>query len=410
MAYKGGLIGNDNLYVPDAPTIGTATAGDQQISIAFTTPSDVGNDDVTGFVATAFTGSTAIGATGTSSPIVITGLTGSTAYTVSVAAINDYGTGPYSSASNSATPYAAAPSGYAWFIGGGISDAADYKSIDILNIASTGNATDFGDAVDGTAYYQVGAGSASRGLIFGGNGDKDLIQYFEFNTTGSAATFGSLSEEINNGMATGSSTRAVRGGGLKHGGAGNSNVMEYVTIANTGDTTDFGDLTVARYGNSGQANSTTRGMFMNGIPSSSNSDVVDYITIASTGNATDFGNTISAYRSACSTSSATRAVIAGKNFGNIPNGATNTKDIDYFTIASTGNATDFGELITNYSDQGAGASNKTRGVFAGGFGGSWTNVIEYITIASTGNATDFGDLTVIRSRLASASNSHGGIA
>ena len=55
MAYKGGLIGNDNLYVPDAPTIGTATADDGSISITFTAPSDVGNDAITGFIATAFT-------------------------------------------------------------------------------------------------------------------------------------------------------------------------------------------------------------------------------------------------------------------------------------------------------------------------------------------------------------------
>jgi hypothetical protein len=46
------------------------------------------------------------------------------------------------------------------------------------------------------------------------------------------------------------------------------------------------------------------------------------------------------------------------------------------------------------------------GVFGGG--GS-SNVIDYITIASAGNATDFGDLTEARYNLSACSNSHGGL-
>jgi len=47
------------------------------------------------------------------------------------------------------------------------------------------------------------------------------------------------------------------------------------------------------------------------------------------------------------------------------------------------------------------------GLFGGGTGG--TDVIDYVTIATTGNATDFGDLTVARYRLAGCSNDHGGL-
>jgi len=42
--------------------------------------------------------------TATSSPITVSGLTNNTAYTFTVAGVNGTGTGPYSSASNSATP------------------------------------------------------------------------------------------------------------------------------------------------------------------------------------------------------------------------------------------------------------------------------------------------------------------
>ena len=41
----------------------------------------------------------------------------------------------------------------------------------------------------------------------------------------------------------------------------------------------------------------------------------------------------------------------------------------------------------------AGTSNGSRGCFAGGWPSSRQLVIDYVTIMSTGNATDFGDLT-----------------
>ena len=41
-------------------------------------------------------------------------------------------------------------------------------------------------------------------------------------------------------------------------------------------------------------------------------------------------------------------------------------------------------------------SSSIRGLFAGGSTPSNINTIEFVTIATTGNATDFGDLTVAR--------------
>jgi hypothetical protein len=82
--------------------------------------------------------------------------------------------------------------------------------------------------------------------------------------------------------------------------------------------------------------------------------------------------------------------------------------IEYITIASTGNATDFGDLLATAYAVG-GTSSPTRGVFAGGSTGSNQNVIQYVTIDTTGNAADFGDLTVARAGLQGASDGHGGL-
>lgn len=97
---------------PSAPTIGTATAGDQTVSIAFTAPVNTGKPTITGYTATLSPGG--ITKTGASSPIVFgagDGVVNDTAYTGVVKATNSEGTGPDSSSSNSVTPTAGAPTG-----------------------------------------------------------------------------------------------------------------------------------------------------------------------------------------------------------------------------------------------------------------------------------------------------------
>lgn len=111
LRYPSGFIsaGFNPLEVPNAPTIGTATFVDAtSVSVTFTAPGNVGGSAITGFVATAkkTSDSTTISGTGASSPITISGLTTGDAYTVTVAAVNSYGLGVSSAASNSVTPLA----------------------------------------------------------------------------------------------------------------------------------------------------------------------------------------------------------------------------------------------------------------------------------------------------------------
>ena len=90
---------------PDAPIIGTATAGGNSISVAFTAPSNVGGSAITSYIATAKRTSDGVlfTASGASSPISVTGLT-QVAFTATVIAVNSYGSSAPSAASNSVTP------------------------------------------------------------------------------------------------------------------------------------------------------------------------------------------------------------------------------------------------------------------------------------------------------------------
>jgi uncharacterized protein (TIGR02145 family) len=92
---------------PDAPTIGTATAGNAQALISFTAPASDGGSIITSYTATSNPGSI----TGTlnqagSGTITVTGLTIGIAYTFTLTATNSVGTSAASAASNSVTPFA----------------------------------------------------------------------------------------------------------------------------------------------------------------------------------------------------------------------------------------------------------------------------------------------------------------
>jgi len=100
----------------------------------------------------------------------------------------------------------------------------------------------------------------------------------------------------------------------------------------------------------------TRGLFGGGYGSGDN-QIIDYITVSTLGNATDFGDTSATFYAGTGFASSTRGIFAG--------GADSNR-IEYVTIANTGNVTDFGDLSDTHGYL-AGFSSPTRGVVAGGY-------------------------------------------
>ena len=124
-------------------------------------------------------------------------------------------------------------------------------------------------------------------------------------------------------------------------------------------------------------------------------NTIDYVTIATLGNATDFGDLTQARAGYSSGASSTRGVFGGGKMAPLAfSGIQNT--IDYIEIPSTGNALDFGDL-NNTLGRTSATSDSTRAVFAGGYDKSTApnfntpSDLQYITIASKGNAVTFGN-------------------
>jgi hypothetical protein len=258
--------------------------------------------------------------------------------------------------------------------------------------------------------------AGARGIFGGGRtgpSSTNQIDYITISSTGNAQDFGDLTTNTFEAGACSSSTRAIKFGGR---GPAYVNNIEYITFSITGNTIDFGDLVRPQVFVSGVSNST-RGVLMGGLietPYAGGTNNIDYVTIASTGNAQDFGELDFDYPAGINNvSSPTRGIYAaGLAPHNGPPGAPSapilsTNVIQYITISSLGNSQDFGDMQQN-TTYSSGCSNSIRGVYAGN-GASPSAKIEFITIATLGNTVTFGNLTATKNSLAALSSPTRGV-
>ena len=238
------------------------------------------------------------------------------------------------------------------------------NTIEFITMASDGDATDFGDMSQG-AYSSQPVNDATRGVYIGGTN-----------------VYNSVSGTFNN--------------------------IEYITIQSTGNSVDFGDM--SQKSSTGQAfSSPTRGITAGGWdPTGSGTRLnnIQYITISTLGNTADFGDLIAAAGFTCGNgaSNAIRGLIANNNTAE----GTYKNTIQFVTMATLGNAADFGDLIRG-SEWCCGTASPTRAVFHNPGGNATEEYLEYVQIMTTGNSLDFGDMTQDIGRTSAGSNGHGGL-
>ena len=124
--------------------------------------------------------------------------------------------------------------------------------INMITIASTGNAVDFGDGSFGFVRCAAGSNNVSS-LIAGRQGPADdyqsqMIQKFNMASGGNAINFGELtaSRAVGNSAVT-NGTRAVWGGGFTDPTAANMlTTIDYIEFATSGSAENFGDMNIKR--------------------------------------------------------------------------------------------------------------------------------------------------------------------
>ena len=292
------------------------------------------------------------------------------------------------------------------------------NSMQFVTIATTGNTEDFGDLAD-SSISKGSFGSATRGFFAGGDSvpgqaDNKAIEFTIFSSSGGGNDFGDMTNTKAYLSGMSNDIRGFIVGGATTPEYVKQNVIEFVTMASTGNGNDFGDLALLSMASASAANNT-RGVIALGQagPSPQQSRRIQFITLSTLGDAQDFGEVTTLNKAgAAAVASSTRVCfMAGE--GTTGNAAHISNVIDFVTISTLGNAQDFGDTTVAVNSL-ASASNSTRGLHAGGRTGSpvseaLQNVIGFITIASTGNAADFGDLVTPTRHIAGCSDSHGGI-
>jgi len=218
--------------VPQAPTIGTATGGNAQASVTFTANA-TGGSAITGYTVTSNPGN--ITSTGSSSPIIVTGLTNDTSYTFTVKATNTNGDSAASSASSSVTPQGQISVEYLVVAGGGAGGS---------NVSGGGGG---GGLRTGTVLINKGI---LQSITIGGGGARPANDSWTRGGNGGPSSFASISTTGggggsgygDGGAAGGSGGGAGTGGTAGAGNAGGYNPVEgyaggigpWGTTSNTG--------------------------------------------------------------------------------------------------------------------------------------------------------------------------------
>ena len=276
--------------------------------------------------------------------------------------------------------------------------------VDSIQISTKGNSVDWGTMLRGRYVGQNCVGGETRVIFAGGyglspspeTGDLNAMDYGTFASGGQCEDFGNLVDSRRGGGRCGSSTRGIYWGGE----SAPNQLIDYFEIATTGNALEFQDLGGSNTGGQMCCSSPTRGI----AESSNVSEGLRYIIIASKGSTKEFGNYMNSSYMGGFVSNGTRGVIAG-GYNPLTPAGYNQKEIGYINLASTGNASYFGDLTVGRGT--SGVSDSIRGVFGTH---NPSNIIDYINFASQGNAEDFGDLSYTHtSSQICGSDSHGGL-
>ena len=192
------------------------------------------------------------------------------------------------------------------------------NTIEYINIASASNGTDFGTRTTAT-YGGNALSSSTRAIFCGGQGNPspspgvvNIIDYVEIATIGNAVDFGDAG--VGRRYAA-TSSNGVRGFvmGSSIGPVGYSSQIDRITIASKGNTIDGGELTADTFNANGCSNSTRSLIFIGEILPSPYAPTkrINAYEMSSTGNAYDFGDLIVTRQRNASCASNIRGIVGG---------------------------------------------------------------------------------------------------
>lgn len=382
--------------VPDAPTIGTATGGVESASITFTAPYDNGGATITSYSATSTPGS--ITGTASSSPVTVSGLTGGTAYTFVIAAINSAGVSATSAASNSVTP-TVAPVQAAYFAGGDNCGGCYVTTLDKLSFSNEARTVVSGGLSSQRVQLSSMANSGTAGYVGGGfnTSTVNTVEKFNFIDDSRSIVSGGLSGVRKQlGAMANSGTAGYFGGGSSSGpglgGNAQTNIDKFAFSNDSRSALATALSTNAEYVQS-LANSGTAGYFFIGA-NSTLSTVNKYAFSNDSRTAFSTGLTLNTQENSGLANSGTAGYLAGAS--------TTVRKMLFSNETFSSVAS--GLPSARYSP-GAAAKSGTAGYFAGGSNAGLLNSITKIIFSNDTNGSVSATLSQARTRPSGFANS-----
>ena len=316
---------------------------------------------------------------------------------------------------STATSPATTPSQYGAgnyaFTAGGFqpSPTARQDMIDRYSLASDAPATDVGNLLVGYPTGNninaslTGGKSSTHGYFFGMPGSYPSpysgSQKFPFASTGNTSQvpeqtgLGPHRSQAHTSPLTSPTDMYFIGGygGTPPGGTTIFNEIVRTPSSSDAAFSDHGDLILALYRH-GANYSGDAGYSSGGLqdPPGSATNAIDKFLFSANVTATDQGDLTTSHQYNTNSQSSTHGYRQGATNPSLTPIRSNI--IDKFAFASTGNATDVGDLTVGRSGA-VGSQNETHGYTAGGFGpSSRDTTIDKYPFASDGNATDVGDI------------------
>lgn len=270
-----------------------------------------------------------------------------------------------------------------------------YKTIHYVQTTSLGNSISFGELSLTGGYGGSAMSNGIRGLTGGGwdGANNNNVEYVTLASGGNGIDFGADTDQGWGPMGASTSTRGISAGG---GYPSANTTIKSFFFSSTGVREDFGNLPTGidhrGMGDKGP-NSPTRGLFCGGYSVTR----MESKELHSDGDTVLFGDLTNGTRGCCSASDQTRGILfSGWN------GSAYIQKVDYVTMASFGNAVEFGDM--DLPGYGASGGNMTRALYFR------NREIQYVEIQSQGNAVDFGDIGYNTSISAlGLQDSHGGL-
>ena len=290
-------------------------------------------------------------------------------------------------------------------------NGANVATMEYVDLNSRGDGVNFGDAQEANNAGIGGCSDGTRGVWTNTHSSPvSHIQYTTITSGGGSINFGSMNEINYRGAGHSSSTRGLWMSGRKS--PGNAIVScQTIQIQTLGNSIDFGDAAAGRRGHDSGMGSPTRAFMLGGYDNSNYTNDTQFKSIASGGDMVFGGDLVytGGYIAGCSNSIRGFGTGGYQHPGGAGYFATNINSID---LASAGNAVNFGDL-TQKSSYAVSAATQTRAFRFGGIQFNPAEVyisrIEDWSTTSSGNATEFGDLIEARYDQAQMSDSHGGL-